>query len=110
MPRWVGFTQKPFFPIAGLSADLIRRAVGLEGHGALVLASLGVLVSTYHYLLEWFPQLETNVCSVDVPCTSVWFRGFGFVSLALMAGLAGVFVIVVSAVLVAAEKSSPVER
>lgn len=73
----------------------------------LVLASLGVLVSTYHYLLEWFPQLETNVCSVDVPCTSVWFRGFGFVSLALMAGLAGVFVIVVSAVLVAAEKSSP---
>ncbi len=76
----------------------------------LVLASLGVIVSTYHYLLEWFPQLETNVCSVDVPCTSVWFRGFGFVSLALMAGLAGVFVIVVSAVLVAAEKSSPVER
>jgi hypothetical protein len=34
----VGFTQKSFFPIAGLSADLIRRAVGLEGHGALVFA------------------------------------------------------------------------
>jgi disulfide bond formation protein DsbB len=73
----------------------------------LALAAVGVLVSTYHYLLEWFPQLETNVCSVDVPCTSVWFRGFGFVSLALMAGLAGLFVIVVSSVLVAGEKSSP---
>lgn len=72
----------------------------------LTLASIGLVVSTYHYLLEWFPSLETNVCSVDVPCTAVWFREFGFVSLALMAGLAGLFVIVVSSVLVAGERSS----
>lgn len=52
---------------------------------AVVLASVGALVSTYHYLVEWFPTLETRVCSVDVPCTTVWFRSFGFVSLAFMA-------------------------
>lgn len=52
---------------------------------AVPLAVIGLLVSTYHYLVEWFPTLETNVCSTDVPCTTVWFRTFGFVSLAFMA-------------------------
>lgn len=52
---------------------------------AVSLAAVGICVSTYHYLVEWFPTLETNVCSVDVPCTTVWFRKFGFVSLAFMA-------------------------
>lgn len=52
---------------------------------AVVLASVGAVVSSYHYLVEWFPTLETNVCSVDVPCTTVWFRSFGFVSIAFMA-------------------------
>jgi len=52
---------------------------------AVPLALIGMTVSTYHYLVEWFPNLETNVCSVDVPCTTVWFRKFGFVSLAFMA-------------------------
>ena len=34
---------------------------------AIVLAALGSVVSTYHYLLEWNPTWESNVCSLDVP-------------------------------------------
>jgi disulfide bond formation protein DsbB len=52
---------------------------------ALVLAGLGAVVSTYHYLLEWNPTWESNVCSLDVPCTTIWFREFGFVTLPFMA-------------------------
>ena len=62
----------------------------------IVLAPLGLIVSTYHYLLEWFPTLETNVCSLDVPCTAVWFRELGFVTLCFMAGCAFITVIAVS--------------
>jgi len=62
----------------------------------IVLAPLGLVVSTYHYLLEWFPTLETNVCSLDVPCTAVWFRELGFVTLCFMAGCAFITVIAVS--------------
>ena len=62
----------------------------------MVLASVGLVVSTYHYLLEWFPGLETNVCSIDVPCTAVWFREFGFVTLCFMAGSAFITVIALS--------------
>jgi hypothetical protein len=57
-------------------------------------------VSIYHYLLEWFPEIKSSVCSVDVPCTTVWFREFGFVTLAFMAGCAFIFVIAMSLVMV----------
>ena len=62
----------------------------------IVLAPLGLIVSIYHYLLEWFPTLETSVCSLDVPCTAVWFRELGFVTLCFMAGCAFITVIAVS--------------
>lgn len=52
---------------------------------AVVLAGIGSVVSTYHYLLEWNPTWESNVCSLDVPCTTIWFREFGFVTLPFMA-------------------------
>jgi disulfide bond formation protein DsbB len=64
----------------------------------LTLASLGAVISVYHYLVEWYPTLESNVCSLDVPCTTVWFREFGFVSLPQMAltGFVTVFTVLVS--------------
>lgn len=65
---------------------------------AIVAAAVGLVISSYHYLLEWFPQLETGVCSVDVPCNAVWFREFGFVTLAFMAGCAFIATIVFSVV------------
>ena len=54
----------------------------------LVLSLVGLTVSVYHYLVEWFPQIETNVCTVDVPCTTIWFRELGFLTLPSMAGIA----------------------
>jgi len=52
---------------------------------AVPLAVIGSVISLYHYLLEWNPTWETNVCAIDVPCTTIWFRQFGFVSLPFMA-------------------------
>jgi disulfide bond formation protein DsbB len=63
---------------------------------SLVLACVGLVVSVYHYALEWFPQLESNMCSLDVPCTTVWFRELGFVTLCFMAGSAFIAVITIS--------------
>ena len=49
-------------------------------------AVIGLGVAAYHYLIEWYPNLEKTACDLSAPCTAVWFRGFGFVSLAFMAG------------------------
>jgi disulfide bond formation protein DsbB len=77
---------------------LVRRDRRL-GPYWIGLSLAGIAVSIYHYLLEWFPEITSSVCSMDVPCTTVWFREFGFVTLAFMAGSAFVFVIAMSLVM-----------
>lgn len=47
--------------------------------------AIGMLVSVYHYQLEWFPDQGSIACSKDVPCSAVWFREFGYITLAFMA-------------------------
>ena len=70
----------------------IKRDHGVTKY-ALPLAVIGTGISTYHYLLEWFPSIETDVCSIDVPCTTIWFREFGFATLSFMA-LSGFLLII----------------
>jgi disulfide bond formation protein DsbB len=59
-------------------------------------AGIGAAFSLYHYLVEWFPEADSGVCSSQFPCTFVWFRRFGFVSLPFMA-LSG-FLLIISLV------------
>jgi disulfide bond formation protein DsbB len=81
------------YPLAiVLTVAAIRRDDKVRPY-ALTLAGIGALVSTYHYLLEWIHSLDTGACAVSVPCTFVYFRQFGFISLAFMAltGFAFIF-------------------
>jgi disulfide bond formation protein DsbB len=62
------------------------------------LAAAGALISTYHYLVEWYPSLEgSGVCAISTPCTVPWFRELSFVTLAFMAlcGFVAILVLVV---------------
>lgn len=52
---------------------------------AAPLAVIGAILSTYHYLLEWFPSLDSGVCSATTPCTVIWFRQIGFVTMPYLA-------------------------
>jgi disulfide bond formation protein DsbB len=54
-------------------------------HYVVPLAGIGAAISTYHYIVEWFPEADSGACSSTIPCTFVWFREFGFVSLPFMA-------------------------
>ena len=84
------------YPIAIMSWVALVRRERVLGPYWIALSIAGLAVSVYHYILEWFPEIKSSVCSVDVPCTTIWFREFGFVTLAFMAGCAFVFVIAVS--------------
>lgn len=75
---------------------------------SVVLASIGIPIFVYHYLLEWYPTLESNVCSIDVPCTTIWFREFGFVTLTFMAGSAFIFVLATSLALMREQSETSV--
>jgi disulfide bond formation protein DsbB len=51
----------------------------------LALALLALPISIYHVLLEHFPSLESDACEVDNPCSIVWVRHFGVVTIPYMA-------------------------
>ena len=90
------------YGIALVSLVAVVRRERVAAPYVTVLAVVGLAISAYHYLVEWFPQLESRVCSVDVPCTTVWFRKLGFLTMPSMAGIA---FIAIALTLVAERKS-----
>jgi len=91
--RLCWYQRTAMYPLAVITlVALIRRAVVRNADTqrevtpyAIVLAGAGAVIATYHYIVEWYPTLESNVCAIDVPCTTIWFREFGFVTLPFMA-------------------------
>jgi disulfide bond formation protein DsbB len=72
----------PLVVILGIAAW--RGDAGVRRYAAAI-AVIGAAISIYHYLLEWFPALDSGVCSATTPCSVVWFRQLGFVSLPYLA-------------------------
>ena len=52
----------------------------------LPLVAIGAAISTYHYLLERFPSMESAAsCDPSAPCTLVWVWRFHYLSIPAMA-------------------------
>lgn len=90
--------------IAAITGDRgVRRYV-------LPLAGIGLCISAYHYLVQWFPQLDTGSCAATAPCTAFYVREFGFISIPFMALSA--FALIITGVWAAtrAAPQAPVSR
>jgi disulfide bond formation protein DsbB len=72
----------PLVPVLGIAAW--RRAVGLRTV-AIPMAVIGATISAYHVLVERYPNLESNVCDPNTPCTAIWFQRFGYLTIPAMA-------------------------
>lgn len=102
--RLCWFQRIAMYPLAAILLVGAVRRDRLVAWYSLPLALVGVVISTYHTILEWRPSLDSGVCSIDGPsCTTVWFREFGFLSLPTMAGIGFVAI----AVLVALVAQTP---
>ncbi len=71
----------PLAIVLGIAA--FRDDVGIRAYVWPVVA-IGAAIAAYHYQLEWFPEQGT-FCSAEVPCTIVWVRELGFISIPYMA-------------------------
>ena len=72
------------YPLAILTVMAAVRKEDLSPY-VRVIASIGLVISAYHWLLERFPNIDAGVCSTAVPCELVWFEKFGFITLPFMA-------------------------
>jgi disulfide bond formation protein DsbB len=67
-----------------LAVASLRRDASVKWY-VLPLTVLGLGISTYHYLLERFPDSISSACTTDVPCDTVWIWKFHFLSIPGMA-------------------------
>ncbi len=84
--RLCWFQRIAMYPlVAVLFVGAIRRDLAVRWYAGPI-ALVGAGIAGYHTLIEWRPSLDTGVCELTGPsCTFVWFREFGFISLATMA-------------------------
>lgn len=83
--RLCWFQRIAMYPLTAiLLVGAIRRDAAVRWY-VLPLAVIGAGIAGYHTLIEWRPELDTGACGLTGPsCTAVWFREFGFMSLAVM--------------------------
>jgi disulfide bond formation protein DsbB len=67
-----------------LTIAAVRRDRSITPY-AMVLAGLGAVISTYHVLVERFPSLESDVCDPANPCTLIWVKRLGYLTIPTMA-------------------------
>jgi disulfide bond formation protein DsbB len=72
----------PLVAILYVGAALRHRSVRLY---ALPLVLVGGTISSYHYLLERFPNIGSSACEVTNPCTVLWVWRFHYISIPFMA-------------------------
>jgi disulfide bond formation protein DsbB len=80
----------PMVLILGIA--IFRRDIDVRIY-AIPLAAVGAVISTYHWFLERFPELDYGACSSGIPCTQKWFEEFGFVTLPFLAFVAFMLII-----------------
>lgn len=83
--RLCWYQRVAMYPLVILLGIAVVRADAAIRPYVLALAGLGAVVAAYHVALEWLPWLDSGACSAATPCTLVWFREFGFISLPYLA-------------------------
>lgn len=109
--RLCWFQRVAMYPISVLALVAVLRRDRAARWYIVPLAAIGAPISAYHYLIEWKPSLDTGSCALFGPaCTDIWFRTFGFATLAFMALCGFVAILVVNLIPTAATAvDSPTE-
>jgi disulfide bond formation protein DsbB len=101
------FCMYPLVPILGLAAlagasrgrnrgDTPRppgRSAGWVRPPAAILAGIGAAIATYHVALEHHPEWESEICDPKNPCTLIWVKRLGYLTIPTMA-LSGFLLII----------------
>jgi hypothetical protein len=92
--RYCWFQRIAMYPLALLLLIAMLRRDRHIAWYAVPIAAIGALLSLRHRYLELNPTFGPGGCSIDVPCSAVWFERLGFVTLAVMALFGFVSIIV----------------
>ena len=85
--RWCWFQRIAMYPLALVLVTGLAFGDRFVYRYGLPMCIAGAAASTWHYLLQHFPDLGgASTCSLSSPCTVRYAWEFGFVSIPYMAG------------------------
>ena len=76
------FCMYPLVPILWIAAW--KKAGGVRPYAGAI-ALVGAAISTYHVALEHHPEWESSVCDPKNPCTLIWVKRLGYLTIPTMA-------------------------
>ena len=83
--RLCWYQRIAMYPLSVLLVVAAARRDGAVRRYATPLAIIGALIASYHVLLERFPNLETSACDPNNPCSLIWVKKFGYLTIPTMA-------------------------
>jgi disulfide bond formation protein DsbB len=101
------FCMYPLVPILWFAAW--KHATRIRPY-ATALAAIGACISAYHVALERHPQWESSVCDPRNPCTLIWVKRLGYLTIPTMALSGFALVITLLAVSRAGDRLTPSDR
>ncbi len=105
--RLCWYQRYVMYPVALVLAFAAWRREARVRVPVMLAVIVGGAISIYHYLVQYFPDLQGNSCSLEVPCGFAWFRAIGFISIPYMALSAFGFVLVMMIALGVNSRQSP---
>ncbi len=94
------------YPLVLVLGVGMLRSDGAAWRYALPLPVVGLLIASYHVLIQWRPSLDVGACSSGVPCSGRYVAVFGFVSIPTLAGAAFLLIIALLLLVRAAERAA----
>lgn len=88
----------PLVVIYGVA--LFKKDIKMSLAG-LLLSGIGILVSTYHYLIQKVAAFQEigGSCAGGVPCNAIYVNYFGFITIPFLAGVAFTVIFVLHLIL-----------
>jgi disulfide bond formation protein DsbB len=83
--KWCWFQRAAMYPCAVILVVAAVKKDGAVRIYAGALAFIGALIALYHVLLERFPSLDSGTCDPTNPCTLIWLKKFGYLTIPGMA-------------------------
>lgn len=78
------YQRTAMYPLAVITFIAAWRRDHRVDRYAYPLAVIGAGLAVYHYIMQVFPSLAPQTCSLEVPCTTKLIWEFGFVSMPLI--------------------------
>ena len=83
--RYCWFQRILMYPLALiLAVGILRHDRGVVAY-ALPLSVSGIVLSTYHYMLQKTTLFGVSSCQEGVPCSTMWINWLGFITIPFLA-------------------------